>query len=454
MFDNLKSLIYRYYLIIDKKNFFNEYKELMAIPDFEGFENFREFYLKKLLLHVLKNVPYYRNLKETGIINNDEIDLPKFFELPILKKEDVKKNFEMLKSTDYKYRNFFFNQTGGSKGKPLTFIQDSLYLKWFSISDYYYNSEILKFNKPITTKKLILWGSEKDLYQNSIGIKAKASNWLTNTIFLNSFRISEENLENYIKTINSYKPDLIRGYANSLYQLSKYIEKNNISVHQPKIIQSAAENLTDDMRSLIERSFGIKVFDFYGSREVSHLAGECKCGLMHILPTNYIEILDQNNEPVSEGEEGRVIVTNLFNYSMPLVRYEIGDMAVLGPEKCECGNILPTIKKVTGRITDYFVCKNGTTISPEFFIMLIGVYCNSDFINQFQVLQKNFQEIEIIFVPTENYTNQIINKQKSINEKIKFLMGDDCQISWKSVNEIPKTESGKYIYTKSLVHNI
>ncbi len=429
----------------------NDYKELTDISNQEEFKDYQEFHLKKLLWHAYKKVPYYKHLKSIGIINDEEIILSKFQDLPILKKEDIRKNFEKLKSIDSRSRKSFNNSTSGSTGDSIKFIQDSLYLKWGFVIDYYYNKEILNLNKPFTTKKLILWGSEKDLYQNTISVRSKIINWLTNTIFLNGYRITEENLENYVQTINSYKPDLIRGYASSLYQVSKYIENNNITVHHPKIIMSAAEKLSEYMRRQIENSFGAKVYDFYGSREVNFLAGECKSRLMHLLPSNYIEILDENNEPVSEGEEGRVIVTSLFNYSMPLIRYEIGDMAVLGPKSCECGNILPTIETITGRILEHFLLEDGTFIHPGFFIMLL--VCKPDFIKQFQVIQKKFKEIEIIFVPGATISEHIMkDEQESINNKIRVVMGNDCCIVWTPVDEIPKTKSGKYLYVRSMVN--
>ncbi len=430
-----------------------DYRELTGISSKEEFRDYQEFHLKKLLWHAYKKVPYYKNLENIGLVSDEEIELSKFHDLPILKKEDIRKNLEQLKSIDSLSRKSFYSSTGGSTGDPVKFIQDSAYLKWGFVIDYYYNKEILNLNKPFTAKKLMLWGSEKDLYNYTVSIRMKIINWLTSTIFLNSFQINDENLENYVETINSTKPDLIRGYASSLYQLSKYIADNNISVHRPKIIISAAENLMDYMRYQIEKSFGVKVYDFYGSREVTFLAGECESGLMHLLPSNFVEILDDNNEPVNEGEEGRVIVTTLFNYSMPLIRYEIGDMAVLGPQSCQCGNILPTIEKIIGRITEHFLLEDGTIIPPEFFIHMIGVVWNPDFVKQFQVIQKKFKEIEIIFVPKASISDHNVKEeQESINDKIRVVMGSDCCIVWTPVDEIPKTKSGKYIYTRSMVN--
>jgi phenylacetate-CoA ligase len=192
------------------------------------------------------------------------------------------------------------------------------------------------------------------------------------------------------------------------------------------------------------------VYNFYGSREVSNLAGECKDGLIHSFSFwNYLEVLDKDNQPVHEGEEGSVVVTNLYNYSMPLIRYEIGDMAILGPETCSCGQFLPTLKKVTGRITDHFILKNGTTVPAEFFIHLLGVvYFEKGGLEKFQVIQEDYDTIRINVVTRKEISNHYKNE---VNEKMRVVMGSGCNIIWDIVDDIPKTQSGKYRYTISRV---
>ena len=203
------------------------------------------------------------------------------------------------------------------------------------------------------------------------------------------------------------------------------------------------------MRQKIERVFGTKLYNFYGSREVGALAGECKYGSMHIFSFfNLIEILDENDRPVKENEEGRVIVTNLHNYSMPLIRYEIGDMAVLGPKSCKCGNPLPTLKKITGRTIEHFIKENGSFIPTEFLIYLFTVYYNKGTIEKFQIIQEDYKKIKILIIPIGNI---IESEKRDIEDKIKIVMGEDMNITWEFVDDIPKTKSGKYVYTKSLV---
>jgi phenylacetate-CoA ligase len=258
--------------------------------------------------------------------------------------------------------------------------------------------------------------------------------------------MTESDMNRYLAIINSYKPDLIRGYAGSLYVLSRYAEKKGISMHSPRAVVSTAEMLTEEMRERIERVFGTKVYNFYGSRETNNLAGECNEGLLHILAFhNYIEILDWYGRPVQEGEEGRVIVTNLHNYSMPFIRYEIGDTAILGSKKCKCGNPLPTLKKVTGRITDHFINEKGALIHGEYFTHLFYL---KDWVRAFQVIQEDYKKIRILIVLGDKVNE---SEKKDIEEKIKLVMGADCQVIWEFVDEIPKTPQGKHLYTRSLI---
>jgi phenylacetate-CoA ligase len=426
-----------------------QYVGIKSIVTKDKLRSFQEKYLQELLLHASHNVPYYHNIfKEIGIVRNNLTDLSKFNKIPILTKEIIRKHYKELVSKDYITRKWYYNSSGGSTGEPVRFIQDDLYSKWSAATNYFYYNDVLGIDEP-SIKKVILWGSERDLFEGTIGLKAKIINWLTNTVFLNSFKMGEDNMNHYIKTINSYRPDLIRGYTGSLYEICRYLERKGVNIYTPKILISAAETLREDMRKKIETVFKTKLYDFYGSREVNGMAGECKEGFMHVfLFMNYFEVLDSNDQPVGEGEEGRVIVTNLHNYSMPLIRYEIGDMAVIGPKECKCRNVLPSLKKITGRITDHFILENGTTIPAEYFIHLIGVVCNKGFIRKFQVIQEDYKKIRILVIP-----ERVIEESEKIDieDKIKLVMGQDCKIIWEFVKEIPRIESGKYLYTKSLV---
>jgi len=428
-------------------NFEDQYLEIKKIHSNNDLIEFKKFYLKELIIHASKHVSYYhRLLNNVGIVNGGNVDISKFEKIPILTKETIRN--EELISDDYLTRDWYYNFSGGSTGEPTKFIQDINYDRWFNATSKFYYKDMLDIDE-ISVKKILLWGSPRDLFKGNIGLKAKIGTWLTNTVWLNSFRMTEADMEKYIKTINLYKPDLIRGYAGSLFELSRFIEEKNFNVYTPKKIVSSAETLTKEMRGKIESVFGTKLYDFYGSRETASLAGECRCSLMHVFEfNNYIEILDENNQPVKEGQEGKIIVTNLHNYSMPFIRYEIGDMALLGPIKCKCGSILPTLGRIYGRIEEQFIRKDRSIVIGYYFVHLMGVVLNKGFIKKFQVIQEEYDKIRILVIPNKTLPDA---EKRDIEDKIRLQMGQDCRIIWEFVEDIPKTKSGKYLYTKSLL---
>jgi phenylacetate-CoA ligase len=427
-----------------------EYFEIRNLIKEKRLVEFQKESLRNLILHAYKNVPYYTQIfNKVNIVKNSNIaDLSRFSKIPILTKDIIRNNQESLVSKDYKQRRWYHNSSGGSTGEPLRFIQDNTYEKWCKASTRYFGV-IIGINTNNNPKNISLWGSDIDILKNSTDIKESVQNFLTNTKLLNCFKMNEDNIKKYIKTINSFKPEYIVGYAGSLYELCRFAEKEQLKLITPNIIISAAETLRDDMRQKIEEVFGTKVFDFYGSREAASLAGECKYGSIHIFSyNNLIEILDEDNQPVKKNEEGRVIITNLHNYSMPLIRYEIGDMAVLGDKRCKCGSPLPTLEKLAGRIIEHFIKEDGEVVPGEFFIYLFIVYYNKGIVKQFQVIQEEYKRIKILIVPFGNINEP---ERKDIEDKIKVVMGKDIKIIWEFVDDIPKTKSGKYIYIRSLV---
>ena len=408
--------------------------------------NFQSVHLQKLLLHARQNVPFYAG-RLKNILEEGNSGINDFWKIPLLRKEDIRKYGKELTSKDTKTRKWYYNSSGGSTGEPVRFIQDELLDIWSEASKRTYYENIIGIDE-LAVKKIMLWGSERDIFKGTIELKAKVMNWLTNTKLLNSFRMSEKDMERYVKIMNSYKPDLIRAYAGSLYEICKFIEKKGMTIHRPKVIVSAAEKLRKEMREKIESVFGTKVYDFYGSREVDAIAGECNAGLLHIFMfNNYVEILGEHNNLVRGGEMGKVIVTTLHNFSMPLIRFAIGDTAILGPEKCKCGIPLPTLKDVSGRITDHFIREDKTIIHGEYFTHLFYL---KDWIRAFQVIQEDYKKIRIFVVLHGEIKD---TEKREIESKIKLVMGKDCNIVWDLVEEIPTTQSGKHIYTKSLLYH-
>lgn len=416
-------------------------KEISYIKNKKELSKLCEKYLKALLIHSYKNVPYYSKIfDKIGLIKNGKVDLKQFPRIPTLTKQIIREHFSELTSKDYNTRKWFYYSSSGSTGEPIKLIHDENYSEWEHTSVKFYYENILGINLN-EVKQLILWGSEKEIFEKGSMIRIESKK-----IFLNSFIMNKENLSSYVETINLYKPELIRGYATSLYELCKYVKENKLTLHSPAVLVSSAQVLMEYMRKVIEKVFRTKVYDFYGSREVNAIAAECKQGKTHIFVfNNHTEILDKYNNPVKPGQEGKLVITNLHNYSMPIIRYEIEDMAILGEVGCECGSQLPLLNKITGKFTDHFFRKDGTMIHGEYFNYL---FYGREWVKVFQIVQEGYTKIRILTILSGNVND---NEKKEIDNKIKIVMGEDTEIIWEFVDEIPKTPTGKYIFTKSLI---
>jgi phenylacetate-CoA ligase len=428
---------------------YNDLKEREQLP-IEELQTQQIKQLKKILYYASENVPYYKQiLKNNNIIVNGEIQLETlgdYQHIPLLTKEIIRQEGESLYSVNHQSRGSFENSSGGSTGEPTRFIQDINYL-----DHSHANIFLLKSWRGVDPfeSTVYVWGAERDTFTGKKPFKHYIRDFILNINILNSFKMNAKIITNIISVLNRNKPKLIVAYAQSIYEIAKYAKQQNLSVSTQNAIQTGASTLYDFMRKEIEDVFKCKVFNHYGSREVGAIASECftQNGL-HILMDNVlIEIVDENGKPVENGEEGELVVTTLNNFSMPLIRYKIGDIGSISSyAPCSCGCNYPKLSNIAGRSIEVFKTLNGDIITPEYFIHLIGVVCNDNSIKTFQVIQKELDFIEIKIVKSMPVDKKILQE---IEEKVKIVMGENCKIEYNFVKEIPKSPTGKYLYTIS-----
>jgi len=409
-------------------------------------EELSEKKLKNLIIHSYKNIPYYKRIFDKikiikKVYEGFEVDLTRFDKIPILTKEDIRKNRKDLISLDFKKRRWQPNSTGGSTGEPLDLMSEDIFSNWADATDKYYFRNILGYDEH-SHKEVLVWGTDSNLFNKWAYVRRQVGNWLRNRKQCNAYFMYKKNMAKYVKVINDYKPTFIRGYATPLYTLAQFIEENKLKIHSPKLIVSTTTTLYDFMRKKIEEVFGTEVFDFYGSREVNGICGECKNHVMHnFIFKNKAEIIKINKE------FGRIIVTNLDNYVMPFIRYDTGDLATIQKEKDNCDVPLPVMGRINGRTTDNFIRKNGDIVYGEF---LTHMFYPKHVVNAIQIIQEDYERIRILFVEKETGFN--VEQKNLITKKIQKVMGKSCNVIWEKVEKIPLTKSGKQLYTFSLLH--
>jgi phenylacetate-CoA ligase len=284
-----------------------------------------------------------------------------------------------------------------------------------------------------------LWGSERDILEGKEKLSIRLRNWLYNRKELNAFRMSEKEMIKFIEIWDHFRPQWIEAYVQPIYEFAKFIKEKELKIYSPKGVLVLAGTLYPQMKKIIQEVFNCPIFNRYGSREVGAIScsngksGNLKISFWH----NYIEVL--NN---SKNQPGQIIITSLNNYSMPFIRYNIGDIGIKG-------NDWNYLEKIEGRKMSVFKTKKGKLIPGEFFIHFIGVVFNKDFISKFQVIQKDYNLIVIKVIIKDK--NGFYSKKNNIENSIKKVMGKNCKIKWEFVNEIKPTKSGKYLYTISEV---
>jgi phenylacetate-CoA ligase len=269
-------------------------------------------------------------------------------------------------------------------------------------------------------------------------------------LILNSFLMSDERMGKYIESWNKFKPKQVWAYTSSILEFARYINRRGIHIHPPISIICAAETLTEDVRTVIEKAFLCPALNQYGSREAGAIACEClkKEGLHVFSLNNKVEILNNNLELCRPGQIGKVYITTLNNYSMPLIRYDIGDMATVAENtKCSCGRGWPLIANVVGRHIETFKTRDGRVVPGQFFIHFVGVVYNEGFIKRFQVVQKDYDKILVRVVVADE--DKFSSRKQDITESFRRVLGQDCKVDFEYVDDIPPAKSGKYLYTIS-----
>src|SRR5579883_1964656 len=403
--------------------------------------------LAAILVHCRRNVPYY-----AGLMAHDQdcVKDPERYlrELPILTRDHLRTRFDELKSADLSRRQWWINSSGGSTGQPVCFIQDREYEAYsFATTLLFYNWAGYDFGEPQTR----LWGATRDLFREKVTWRTRLYDYVVNVSYLNAFRMTPEKMREYLAILNQRPPKLLVAYAQALYEVARFAQREGIAVQPQRAIMTSAGTLYPFMREVIEGVFRCRVYNRYGSREVGDIASQCAAlqGL-HVSPwTEYVEIVDEQGRPMPPRAEGDILVTSLSNYAMPLIRYKIGDRGILAPEAgCSCGRHGQVLAKVTGRITDNFRARTGRVIPGEYFIHMIGVVLNGGAIKQFQVRQTSYDQIVLKIAKTE--PEAMIDIQEIVS-KIQFVMDDPCEVRVELVDAIPPEASGKYRYTISEV---
>ncbi|MDA3788721.1 MAG: hypothetical protein PF503_09535 [Desulfobacula sp.] len=427
----------------DTYKFLDNLEKEQYLPE-DKIEALKFFKLKELLVHAQKNIPFYqKRFFDAGFDPEKMQSIEDFKVVPLLSKEEIRKNIENMKWKDSPGGLQRYN-TGGSSGKPLVFYFDrkrqaydaaarALTHRWWDID--------------IGGRELYLWGSPLEITKQD---KVKdIRDMLTNDLLISAFEISERQIPDMISKIKKFRPDCVFGYPSTIALFCEMAKKMGYQLDNEgvKVVFSTAEVLYDHQREIISKSFGkIPVTDCYGSREGGFVCHECREGKYHIIESNYIVEFLQDGKEVATGGNGEIVLTHLDAWGMPFIRYRTGDVAQPGKNGCACGRTWRTIQNIQGRTTDFVVTPDGRW---QHALSVIYVVRDIEGVDEFKIIQHKIDEVEVLLKVHEDIYPD--NGAERIVKGIQKRMGTSVNVKISMTDGIPRDASGKYRYVVSNV---
>ncbi|MGC8839708.1 MAG: phenylacetate--CoA ligase family protein [Anaerolineae bacterium] len=389
---------------------------------------------KRLLDHAYRRVPYYRRRMEEAGVAPDDIrsweDVPR---VPISTKEDLRAAFPHgTVAAGVNRRDLLMSASSGSTGEPFRYYltRDEKARRWAIIFRYWAWAG-LRPGVPYAN----LTRSVPGAFHGS-GWLARLEQRLIRVLELPALDFSEENAGEYLARVRRFRPEVMRGYASSMYYLATYLREGG-EVLPLRAVLTLGETLYPYQREAIEDAFACPVYDAYGA-EAMEVAAQCghHPGYHINAESILVEVVDAEGNPLPPGERGQLVLTNLENYAMPFIRYNIQDVGVLSEERCPCGRGLPLLGAVEGRLSDLIVTSAGKVLASPFFGMLM---MDAE-VEQYQFVQERPDRIVLRVVPSARYSAE---EEARILKEVRRYVGSGVDVVVERVQEIPRTRGGK-----------
>jgi phenylacetate-CoA ligase len=365
--------------------------------DAEVIARYQTHSLRALLAHSLRNVPYYKQLFENaGFDPRAVASTADLTRLPILTRAVVRERYDDLCDPAYRGRAIE-KQTSGTSGVPLRFeySQDSetwrqaTRLRAYEWAGYRPGARTLHY-----------WGTGTRVPRGLRAIKTRLDRSLRREVFVDCGRQDEQAMREFARALERLRPHALVAYTRALAIFARWAIEARARAWDDMSIIGGAEAMLPADRAAIAQVFGPRVYETYGARETMLIAAECDAhdGL-HVAEENLVvEIVRDDGRPAAPGETGAVVVTDLHNWAMPLIRYANGDLATCSPPgTCRCGRSLRRLARVDGRQNDTMRDGRGAPVPGMLFISLLNTHEAE--LREFQAIQRRSGEVELHIVP-------------------------------------------------------
>ena len=415
-----------------------EFEKIQAISEAE-FENYTiEKRTEIVNFHIKNNSNYSEFVGKSSFDNWNE--------LPIQTKKDFQKPLLDRLSEGFNSKNVYVNKTSGSSGTPFIFAKDKFChaLTWATIINRFGWFGI-DFN---LSKQARFYGIPLDFIGNK---KERFKDVLKNSYRFPIFDLSDKILETVLEKFQNKKFDYINGYTSSIVLFAKFLQKKNIVLTTIcptlKCCVVTSEMLFEDDKVLMEKQFGVPIINEYGASELDLIAFENQNNEWQVnSETLFIEVLDDENNILPYGKEGRIVITSLYNKAHPFIRYDIGDIGILD-EKSTLKK--PILKKLIGRTNDIAVLPSGKK-SPglTFYYITKSIIEDDGNVKEFVIKQTKIDTFEIEYASEKELTENQISK---IEKAISAYLENGLLFKFIRKEKLDRSKSGKLKQFVSLV---
>ncbi len=379
----------------------------------------------------IEHTAFYRN-KILGTYKGD------WNSVPIMNKRDLQCPLEERLSEDYHKKNVYVNKTSGSSGDPFIFAKDKWChaMTWALIMDRFQWYGI-DFNKSLQAR---FYGIPLDYVGNT---KERLKDWFANRYRFSVFDLSEAAFERYLQKFKSASFEYINGYTSAIVQFAKFLKGKDLILREIcptlKVCIVTSEMLFDGDKYLMQAVFGIPVVNEYGASELDLIAFQNLRGEWQLnSDTLYVEIVDEHDMVLPYGEEGRVVITSLFNKAHPFIRYDIGDIGVMDESSTM---VKPVLKQLIGRSNDLVRLPSGNTAAGlTFYYVTKSIIENDGNVKEFVIEQTELDSFLIKYISSEELEEHY--KSKICSEIIKYLE-PGLHINFERKHQIKRSGSGK-----------
>jgi phenylacetate-CoA ligase len=398
-----------------------------------------------LLAHAGAHVPYYRELFSTlGIRSQGIRTWDDFSRLPVLTKDVVRDRQDDLIRDDVPRHTLTAHFSGGSTGVPLKFYRSRDYMV-ASDAGHYRNLEQCGWRPGEMIA--FFWGGN-DKLDAMPRWEFELRQFGRRMYQFDPFHAGEREMADWARRFRRVRPRVVHGYASTIARFASFLESRGQSLGGIKGVFTTAEKLYRPQRLQIERAFGCKVFDCYGSSEVQNIAAECPNGRMHV---NADFVVVEEDAAIDEAPRP-LLLTSLWNWSMPFIRYRNEDCGSLSPDSCDCGNHFPLMRLEIARTSDNFLFPDGRVVHGEFFTHLMY---GCDGVVTFQFHQTAADEVVLSMVTGAGDAGA---RQAKIQDAVRRIRGicpdSPVRVEVREVDAIPLSSAGKHRFTRSDVTTI